>query len=113
MLPAEQVTINGTDYQVRVLTMQDIRSFYRWIKSTKGNEDNVHPIDFFFNHDVPVEALKMATGLDDSALEAMPLEDIEALLDEVGRVNSFFVKVWMRRFSPETPSAPSSAPSAD
>ena len=39
-------------------------------------------------------------------------DEVQGLLDAVARVNSFFVETWTRRFSPATPSAPSSAPSA-
>ena len=113
MLPAEQVTINGTDYQVRVLTMQDIRAVVRAMKDLGQDGAEIHVIDVLFDHEVPVAALKLATGLDDAALDALPPADVQGLLGAVARVNSFFVETWVRRFaSRATQSERSSAPSA-
>ena len=112
MLPPEQVTINGTDYRVRVLTMQDIRAVVRAMKDLGQEGAEPHVIDVLFDHQVPAAALTLATGLDDAALDRLPPGDVQELLDAVARVNSFFVETWTRRFSPATPSAPSSAPSA-
>ena len=113
MLPAEQVYVGGADYRVRVLTMQDIRAVVRAMKDLGQEGAEMHVIDVLFDHEVPAEALKLATGLDDAALDSLPPADVQALLDEVGRVNSFFVETWVRRFaSRATPSEPLSAPSA-
>lgn len=113
MLPAEQVTIGGFDYRVRVLTMQDIRAVVRAMKDLGQDGAEIHIIDVLFDHEVPTAALKLATGMDDAALDALPPAEVQALLDAVARVNSFFVETWERRFaSRATPSEPSSAPSA-
>ena len=114
MLPSEQVSVGGADYRVRVLTMQDIRAVVRAMKDLGQEGAEMHVIDVLFDHEVPAEALKLATGLDDAALDALPPADVQGLLGAVARVNSFFVETWVRRFaSRATPSAPSSAPSAD
>ena len=113
MLPAEHVTAGGFDYRVRVLTMQDIRAVVRAMKDLGQEGAEMHVIDVLFDHEVPAAALKLATGLDDAALDALPPAEVQALLDAVARVNSFFVETWVRRFaSRATPSEPLSAPSA-
>jgi hypothetical protein len=108
----ERMTVAGRDIEIKRLTMADIRDIVGELKQAGQEGSEPHIIDVFFNHDVPVAALRRATGLGDHEFGSMDPEELFALLEAVKRVNVFFVETMASRFySRATQSAPSSTES--
>lgn len=102
---------DGQPFVIKRLTMKDIRQVLIDLREAKDQQP--HPVDMLFNHDVPVCALKAATGITDEELDTMGPEEVFGLLERVQEVNAFFFQTMATRFyTQETPKQPSLTGSA-